>query len=100
MQPFTRADLEKRRDAYAEAKREEYVEDSVEKIYYGARKVAVERSAGAFYYNIREQVYIADVITLAEAIQAKLKVLFPDFTIEIGKVNDGYNGSRYICVKW
>lgn len=99
MQPFTRALMEFQRDAYAMTKMAEYVEESVEKIYYRARKVAVERSSHEFYYSVHEQTFV-DVITISEAIQAKLQVLFPDFTITIGNVNDGYNRSRYICVKW
>jgi hypothetical protein len=99
MQPFTREDLISQRDEYAMTKMQEYVEESVEKIYYGARKVAVERSSHSFYYTVREQTFV-DVITISEAIRDKLQVLFPDFTITIGDVTDGYNRSRYICVKW
>jgi hypothetical protein len=99
MEPFTRADLEFQRDAYAISKMREYVKESVEKIYYGARKVAVERSSQSFYYTVREQTHV-DVVTIAETIRDDLTTLFPDFTIEIGMVNDGYNRSRYICVKW
>jgi len=59
----------------------------------------VERSSHSFYYTVREQTFV-DVITISEAIRDELQVLFPDFTISIGDVNDGYNNSRYICVKW
>jgi hypothetical protein len=99
MQPFTRADLNSQRDEYAMTKMQEYINESVEKIYYGTRKVAVERSSHKFYYTVREQTFV-DVITISEAIQAKLQVLFPDFTINIGDVTSGYDHSRYICVKW
>jgi hypothetical protein len=99
MNIFTRADLDSDRDAYAREKMREYVKASVKNIYSGVRKTAVERSDHSFYYNVHEQTHI-DVITLAEAIQAKLQVLFPDFKISIGDVNNGDNSSRYICVKW
>jgi hypothetical protein len=99
MNIFTRADLDSDRDAYAREKMREYVKASVKNIYSGVRQTAVERSDHSFYYNVHEQTHI-DVITLAEAIQAKLQVLFPDFKINIGDVNNGDNSSRYICVKW
>jgi predicted transposase YdaD len=99
MQPFTRADLNSQREEYVMTQMQEYINKTVEKIYYAARKTAVERSDHSFYYTVHEQIRV-DVITLAEAIQDKLQALFPDFTITVGNVNDGYNHSRYICVKW
>jgi hypothetical protein len=99
LQPFTRDDLISQRDEYARAKMEEYINETVESIYSGARKMAIERSNHEFYYTVREQTFV-DVIIISEVIRDKLKVLFPDFTIDIGNVNDGYNRSRYICVKW
>jgi hypothetical protein len=99
MEPFTRADLEFQRDAYALSKMREYVKDSVEKIYYGVRKVAVERSSHSFYYTVHEQNHV-DVVTIVERIREELVELFPDFIIVIGIVNDGLNRSRYIYVKW
>lgn len=99
MKIFTRADLDSERYEYAREKMREYVNASVKNIYLGVRKTAVELSDHSFYYTVHEQIHV-DVITLAEAIQAKLQVLFPDFKFEIGKVNDGYNRSRYICVTW
>jgi hypothetical protein len=41
-----------------------------------------------------------DIDDLATSIRDELVLLFPDFTIEIGVVNDGCNRSRYICVTW
>lgn len=99
MEPFTRADLEFQRDAYAMSKMREYVDESVKQIYHSVRKVAVERSSYSFYYTVREQTHV-DVVTIAERIREELIELFPDFTIEIGNVNDSYNRSRYIGVKW
>lgn len=99
MNVFTYKDLEEERDAYAREKMQEYVKASVEYIYRGVRKAAVERSAHSYYYTVHEQTHV-DVITLAEAIRDDLLNLFPDFKFDIGVVNDGYNRSRYICVKW
>jgi hypothetical protein len=100
MQPFTRALMEFQRDSYAMSKRKEYIKDTVEKIYYATIEASVKRSSHSFYYTVRSVTYIADAISLSEAIRDELQVLFPDFTISIGDVTDGYNNSRYICVKW
>ena len=100
MQPFTRAHMEFQRDAYAMTKRKEYIEDAVDKIYYATIEASVKRSSHSFYYTVRSVTYIADAISLSEAIRDKLKVLFPDFTINIGDVTGSYDDSRYICVKW
>ena len=100
MQPFTRALMEFQRDAYAMSKRKEYIEDAVDKIYYATIEASVKRSSHSFYYTVRSVTYITDAISLSEAIRDELQVLFPDFTIEIGKVTDGYDLSMYICVKW
>jgi len=100
MQPFTRALMEFQRDSYAMSKRKEYIKDAVENIYYATIEASVKRSSHSFYYTVRSVTYIADAISLSEAIRDELQVLFPDFTISIGDVNDGYNRSRYICVKW
>ena len=100
MQPFTRALMEFQRDSYAMSKRKEYIKDAVETIYYATIEASVKRSSHSFYYTVRSVTYIADAISLSEAIRDELITLFPDFTIEIGDVNDGYNRSIYICVKW
>jgi hypothetical protein len=100
MQPFTRALMEFQRDSYAMSKRKEYIKDAVETIYYATIEASVKRSSHSFYYTVRSVTYIADAISLSEAIRDELQVLFPDFTISIGDVDDGYNSSRYICVKW
>jgi hypothetical protein len=92
--------MEFQRDAYAMSKRKEYIEDAVEKIYYATIEASVKRSSHSFYYTVRSVTYIADAITLSEAIRDKLKALFPDFTINIGDVTGGYDDSRYICVNW
>ena len=102
MEPYTRKDLEFQRNAYATAKARTFVKDAVETIYFEAIHVAVQRSSHAFYHTISNMLdakYI-DIDDLANTIRDELVVLFPDFTIEIGVVNDGYNRSRYICVKW
>jgi Zn-dependent M32 family carboxypeptidase len=99
MQPFTRADLNSQRDEYAMTKMQEYINEIIEKIYYAARKAAVERSSHEFYFTIRERTFV-DITIVSDVIQDKLQALFPDFKITIGNVNDGYNNSRYICVKW
>jgi type III secretory pathway component EscR len=99
MQPFTRADLNSQREEYAMTQMQEYINKTVEKIYYAARKAAVERSSHEFYYKICERTFV-DITIISDVIQDKLQALFPDFTITVGNVNDGYNHSRYICVKW
>jgi len=102
MEPYTRKDLEFQRAAYATDKARTFVKESVETIYFEVIKVAVERSIREFYHTISsslDHLYI-DIDDLATSIRDELVVLFPDFTIEIGVVNDGYNRSRYICVKW
>jgi len=100
MQPFTRALMEFQRDAYAMSKRREYIKEAVEKIYYATIEAAVKRSSHSFYYTVRDITYIADAVSISEAIRDELKELFPDFTISIGDVTSGYDHSRYICVKW
>jgi hypothetical protein len=99
MQPFTRADLNSQREEYARNKMQEYMNETVEKIYYAARKAAVERSSHEFYYTIRERTFV-DIVIMSDVIQDRLQALFPDFKISVGNVNDGYNNSWYICVKW
>ena len=102
MEPYTRKDLEFQRDAYATAKARTFVKESVETIYFEAIKVAVQRSSREFYHTISsvlDHLYI-DIDDLANSIRDELVVLFPDFTIDIGEVNDGYGRTRYICVKW
>ena len=103
MDPFTRKDLEFRREAYATAKARTFVKESVETIYYGVRKVSVERSSSSFYHtisNILDHDEYIDIDDLATSIREELVTLFPDFQISVGHVNDGYNRSRCICVKW
>ena len=102
MEPYTRKDLEFQRNAYATAKARTFVKESVETIYFEVIKVAVQRSSREFYHTIStmlDHLYI-DIDDLATSIRDELVVLFPDFTIEIGVVNDDYNRTRYICVKW
>ena len=100
MDPFTRSDLEFQRNAYATEKARTFVKDAVEKIYYEARKVAVERTSDSFYYNVYHVDKYIDIDDLVTSIRDELVTLFPDFKISVGIVNDGYNRSRYICVKW
>ena len=100
MTPYTRKDLEFQREAYASAKAQTFVKEAVETIYYEAIKVAVEHSSHAYYYNIYYDEKYVSIDDTADTIRNELLKLFPEFTIEIGKVNDGYNRSRYICVKW
>jgi isopentenyldiphosphate isomerase len=102
MEPYTRKDLEFQRKAYQDTKARTFVENSVDTIYFEAIKVAVERSSREFYHTISTMLdakYI-DIDDLATSIRDELVLLFPDFTIEIGVVNDGCNRSRYICVTW
>lgn len=103
MTPYTRKDLEFQREAYATEKARTFVKESVETIYYSVRKVSVERSSRSFYHTISGTLdhdeYI-DIDDLANSIRDELVTLFPDFQISVGNVNDGYNRSRYICVKW
>ena len=102
MKPYTRKDLEVERKVYETAKARTFVENSVDTIYFEAIKVAVQRSSREFYHTISTMLdakYI-DIDDLATSIRDELVLLFPDFTIEIGVVNDGYGRTRYICVKW
>lgn len=102
MKPYTRKDLEVDRKVYETAKARTFVNDAVETIYSEVIKVAVQRSSRKFYHTISsvlDHLYI-NIDDLATSIRDELVVLFPDFTIVIGEVNDGYGGTRYICVKW
>jgi len=93
MEPYTRKDLEFQRDAYAIAKARTFVKESVDTIYFEAIKVAVQRSSREFYHTISTMLdakYI-DIDDLATSIRDELVLPFPDFTIEIGVVNDGWN---------
>ena len=100
MEPYTLADLKLERKAYATEKARTFVKDAVENIYYGVRKVSVERISHSFYYNVYHDDKYIDIDHLATSIREDLVTLFPDFQITIGNVNDGYNRSRYIHVTW
>ena len=100
MTPYTTKDLEVQREAYATCKARMFVKEAVETIYHEAIKAAVQRSSHAYYYTMYYDEQYVVIDDLADTIRNELVELFPDFTIEIGKVNDGYNRSRYICVKW
>jgi hypothetical protein len=102
MEPYTRRDLEVERKVYETAKARTFVKDSVETIYFETIKVAVQRSSREFYHTISTMLnrkYI-DIDDLATSIRDELVVLFPDFKISVGNVNDGYGRTRYICVQW
>ena len=102
MKPYTRKDLEFQRHAYATAKARTFVKESVETIYFEAIQTAVQRSCREFYHtisNVLDDKY-NNIDDLAIRIRDELVVLFPDFTIEIGNINDDCNPTRYICVKW
>jgi hypothetical protein len=95
--------MEFQRKAYATTKAHTFVKESVETIYYSVRKVSVERSSSSFYHtisNILDHDEYIDIDDLATSIREELVTLFPDFRIDIGIVNDGYNRSRFICVNW
>ena len=98
--PFTRSDLNFQRDAYATAKARTFVKEAVEKIYREAIKTAVETSSHVYYHTIHRNDDCIDIDDVAIDIRDELIDLFPDFEISVGHVNDGYNRSRYICVKW
>jgi hypothetical protein len=100
MDPYTRKDLEFQRRAYADCKADTFVKETTEEIYHNAIKTAVERDTHAYYYTMYHAEDYMTIDDLAVRVRDKLVVLFPDFEIEVGHVNDGYNRSRYIRVKW